>query len=181
MIETERLILRPPAESDKHAVRVQLSNYEIACWLAKVPHPYPPGHEETWWARVLERERLGYPPYFMMGPKEQGETAPIGAIAIGPGPSGSWRMGYWLDQPWWGKRFMSEAAACVLDHAFAAWRPDHVLAGVYEGNAASERILRGLGFTYVDTTEEWCEARQTSLPHINLVKEHPKPEDAGLA
>ena len=178
MIETERLFLRGPQPSDKHAVRAQLSKYEIARWLAKVPHPYPKDHEDTWWERVLERERLGYPAYFMLVPKDAQDDRPIGCIAIGPTPQGNWRMGYWLDEPWWGKGLMTEATTCVLAHAFETWEPLHVFAGVYEGNVGSERILRNLGFTDVDTTQEWCEARRKTLPHINLVKENPHRFDA---
>lgn len=178
MIETERLILRGPRETDKAAIRQQLSNFAIARMLAKVPHPYPPGHENVWWERVQERKHLGLPPYFMLTSKEAADDLSIGAIAIGPKGTAvtkdaPWRMGYWLDEPWWGKGLMGEATARVLTHAFETREPQRVFAGVYEGNEASLRILEGHGFTYVDTSDEWCEARGKSLPHINLVKENP--------
>ena len=178
MIESKRLFLREPRLSDKASVRQHLSKFEIARMLAKVPHPYPPGQEDQWWERVLERQRLGFPAYFMMVSKEAGDDHAIGSIAIGPvGTSNTkvtpWRLGYWLDEPWWGKGLMSEATAKVLCHTFETWAPPRVFAGVYEGNQASQRILERQGFTYVDTSAEWCEARGKSVPHINLVKENP--------
>ena len=169
MLETARLILRPPCRGDMAAVRTQLSNFEIAKWLAKVPHPYPPGHEKVWWERVEERQALGYPAYFMMVLKEGETDASIGSIAIGPTSEGPWRLGYWLDQPHWGKGLMSEGVAGVIAHALKTWAPDVIHSGVFKGNEASAAILEKLGFTYKDTSEEWCEARQQSLAHINLI------------
>lgn len=168
-IETQRLILRPPREGDQDAVRAQLSRFQIAKWLAKVPHPYPPGHELLWWERVKEREALGYPAYFMMVLKGDETDTSIGSIAIGPTAEGPWRLGYWLDEPHWGKGLMSEAVAGVVAHALKTWAPDVILSGVYKDNAASAAILEKLGFIYKDTSQEWCEARQETLPHINLV------------
>lgn len=156
------------------AVRTQLSNFEIAKWLAKVPHPYPPGQEKAWWMRVKERKALGHPPYFMMVLKGDETDTSIGSIAIGPtaeGPTAEvpWRLGYWLDQPHWGKGLMSEAVEGVVAHALKTWGPETILSGVYKDNEASAAILKKLGFTYKDTSQEWCEARQQSLPHINLI------------
>ena len=115
MIQTARLILRPPQITDKAAVRAQLSNLKISRMLAKVPHPYPEGLEDEWWKRVLERRELGYPAYFMMtlkgGDTSAANSSAIGSIAIGPAEAGAWRLGYWLDEPHWGKGLMSEAVA----------------------------------------------------------------------
>lgn len=170
-IETDRLVLRGPLESDKAAVRVQLSRFEISRWLAKVPHPYPVGHEDQWWDRVLERRTLGFPGYHMLTLKEGGDAGAnkaIGAIAVTPVASGSFRIGYWLDEPHWGKGLMSEAVTCAIDHTFKVHKATSMVAGVFEGNAGSEAILRKAGFCDVDISLEWCEARGSTLRHINL-------------
>lgn len=169
MLETDRLVLRGPLESDKAAVRAQLSDFEIAKWLAKVPHPYPPGHEDLWWERVLERRDLGFPGYYMMVPKSEAGGGSIGSVAVTPIDPGVYRIGYWLDELWWGKGLMSEAVARVIDHTFETHNAISMVAGVFEGNAGSEAILRKTGFVDVDVTVEWCEARQESLNHVNLV------------
>lgn len=174
MIETGRLILRPPQERDLEAVRAQLSSWDIAKWLAKVPHPYPPAHERTWWARVEERRALGFPPYHMMTLKGAGDEA-IGCIAVSPATVGAFRLGYWLAEPHWGKGLMSEAVAAAVVHTFDVLKADAIVAGIFEGNEASGAILRKMGFEDVDVTSEWCEARQITLPHRNLVlKSRPK-------
>lgn len=169
MLETDRLVLRGPQESDKAAVRAQLSMFQIAKWLAKVPHPYPEGHEDLWWERVLERRALGFPGYHMLVLKEGNHTDAIGAVAVTPLGSGVFRIGYWLDEPHWGKGLMSEAVACAIDHAFEVHKATSMVAGVFEGNKGSEAILRKSGFSDVDVTVEWCEARQQNLNHKNLV------------
>jgi RimJ/RimL family protein N-acetyltransferase len=176
VIKTPRLILRDPRRSDEAVVRAQLSNLSIARWLAKVPHPYPAGDEGKWWARVEERRALGYPGYFMLTLKaidgaSPGE-APLGCVAVSPVEPGAFRIGYWLDEPHWGRGLMSEAVGAVVPHIFDELKADRLYAGVYEGNEGSHRILIKLGFVYLDTTKEWCEARQKTLPHINLVLEH---------
>ena len=169
MIETKRLILREPRKSDTSAVRRQLSKWEIAKWLAKVPHPYPTGQEEAWWARVLERQRLGFPGYFMLVSKAEPDGAPVGSIAVSPIGKGSFRIGYWLDEPQWGQGLMSEATERVVPHVFSEFEASDMVAGYYEGNEGSRHILRRLGFKEDSVSREWCEARREALTHINLI------------
>lgn len=168
MLKTDRLILREPRESDKPAIRAQLSRLSISRWLAKVPHPYPVGHEDLWWTRVLERSSLGYPGYYMLELKGEEAAGSIGSVAVTPIEEGVFRIGYWLDEPWWGKGLMSEAVAAVIDDTFSTHGAASMVSGVFEGNAGSEMILRNAGFTDVDVSVEWCEARGQNLNHINL-------------
>ena len=47
-ITTDRLILRPCAESDAPAMQTLVSDIEIARNTASIPHPYPDGGAIEW-------------------------------------------------------------------------------------------------------------------------------------
>ena len=55
-------------------------------------------------------------------------------------------MGYILDRRHWGKGYMGEALATLLDYAFAELRLHRVEADVDPRNGASVRVLERLGF-----------------------------------
>lgn len=173
-LETERLILRPPVEADQFAVVRHMADYDVASMMSVFPHPLPEGYGKAWWARVLERDAEGMPPYFMIEPKEAPSEGAEGCVAFTPlkgrEAEGVWRLGYWIDRPWWGRGLMSEAVACVLAYADETWQPTRVVAGVFADNPASKRVLEKMGFRYMDTTDEWSEARQTKAPHLNYAK-----------
>jgi len=48
VLKTERLVLRPPACSDADRVVKLVGNYEVACMLSVVPHPYDTD-DALWW------------------------------------------------------------------------------------------------------------------------------------
>ena len=56
-------------------------------------------------------------------------------------------LGYCLRSPWWGKGYMGEALAALIDYAFGTLRLRRLEADVDPGNAASLRILERMGFT----------------------------------
>ncbi|GGC85736.1 N-acetyltransferase [Tersicoccus solisilvae] len=75
-----------------------------------------------------------------------------------PAPSGDTEIGWHLHPDAWGHGYASEAAARVLEHAFAHGL-DQVLAVTHPDNAASQRVARRIGMTglgitgrYYDTT-----------------------------
>ena len=47
VLESERLILRPPRPSDIPAITVWLGDYDVAKNLSRVPYPYDEGDAEN--------------------------------------------------------------------------------------------------------------------------------------
>jgi RimJ/RimL family protein N-acetyltransferase len=50
-------------------------------------------------------------------------------------------LSYWIAQPYWGRGFATRAVAALTDHAFARMRLARLYARVFDGNAASQRVL----------------------------------------
>jgi RimJ/RimL family protein N-acetyltransferase len=57
-------------------------------------------------------------------------------------------LGFHLRPAFWGQGLAREAARAVIDHAFTARGLSALYAGHHPDNAASRRLLEGLGFRY---------------------------------
>jgi 8-oxo-dGTP diphosphatase len=86
-------------------------------------------------------------------PEGQGrnDSRPIGVCAVkkpgtGNPPRQMPRLGYWIGRLYWGRGFGTEAIAELVDRAFRMHPHDRVGAGVFRDNAASQALLRKLGF-----------------------------------
>ncbi len=168
-VETERLILRTPEERDLPNTKAYLSNWQVARMLARVPHPYKDEVAEDWLNRRLANIDRGMPTGFSIIPKDGTSDTTIGDVWLGPRDEGIWRLGYWLAEPFWGKGYMSEATSAVLSHGVETWNPETIEAGVYHDNPGSKQILEKLGFRRIGTSNQWCEARQCEVPHLDYI------------
>ncbi len=173
-LETERLILRAPIEKDLPHIVEHLGQWDIASMMGMVPRPYTAAHAESWYEVQRKRISKGEPSILTITERESGNDQLIGAIWTVRNENGTGRLGYWLGIRWWGKGYITEAGRACLDHAFATWKPNIVEAGIFEDNPASGRVLEKLGFQYIDTAQEWCEARQCEVLHLNFQLEAPK-------
>ena len=133
-LATDRLMLRPLAETDAPALTDHLGNWEVMKWLSAPPWPYTLADAEWFIAQ-------NYPEHWAI--EIDGEFC--GLISFHPD------FGYWLAKEHHGKGFMSEAAAIVLDWRFSQ-SDETVVSGHFLGNEASRAILRKFGFedTYVE-------------------------------
>lgn len=56
-------------------------------------------------------------------------------------------LGYWLGEPFWGRGIATEAVSALTEYAFSTYDLVRIFAGVFEGNAASMRVLEKAGYT----------------------------------
>jgi RimJ/RimL family protein N-acetyltransferase len=91
-----------------------------------------------------------------------------GAIGIDR-RAGDFVLGYWLGMPYWGRGFMSEAVAGVIDFAFTTLALPRLTSGHFAENDRSARILRKAGFATVALETKHCVARGTDVPHVSVV------------
>lgn len=158
VLETTRLILRPPAEGDRQALVAALDNYRISRWTCRIPHPYGPADAEAFLT------------YCLSLPKDDvvltitRDAHLIGVIGIEHD-----ELGYWLAEPHWGKGYATEAARAVLGHGFSASRRNKITASYFQGNAASQRVLEKLGFETVGTGTACSRAQKGVVALINLL------------
>ncbi len=170
MLRTERLILRPWAESDA------ASCYEYAKDPAVGPAAGWPAHRSEAESLEIIRNVLMCPETYAVCLKEDGKA--IGSVGLRLNGSTDMterddecELGYWIGRPFWGQGLIPEAAAEVLRRAFEDLRMSRVWCGYYDGNAKSKRVQEKLGFRYQWTTEEADvpQMRETRRGHVNAI------------
>ena len=57
-------------------------------------------------------------------------------------------LGYVLAKAYWGNRYMTEAAECLLEEAFTRWNVPRIRVSHFKENDASQRVIEKLGFIY---------------------------------
>jgi RimJ/RimL family protein N-acetyltransferase len=142
-LKLTRCTLRPWRVSDAASLVRYANNRNISRNLRdRFPFPYTAADAAAWTHRVV------------------GEAPPRNfAIVVGGEAVGgigvelrddvfkrSAEIGYWLGEPLWGRGIATEALRAVTDYAFATFDIGRLEAGVFEGNAASARVLEKAGY-----------------------------------
>lgn len=157
VIVTPRLKLRPPERSDAAALIRGLNNFAVSQWTGRIPYPYGPDDAEDF----LDHHMAETPDELMLFITRENQL--IGGIGIGFG-----EIGYWLAEEHWGQGYGREAARAMTDHGFETLRLEEVEASYQLGNAASRRILLGLGFVEAGEGRAYSKARQAEVAHMKL-------------
>ena len=122
VLESERLVLRPPRREDAKALALLANDLRVAENTLRIPHPYALADAEGFIAaasetddeRVLVITRAG---------------AVLGACGIAKLDGERPEIGYWLGVPFWGKGYATEAARALIDHAFGDLGYEALLGG----------------------------------------------------
>lgn len=143
-LEAERLFLRPFRESDAEEVFACCRNPNLGNNAGWAPHKTVEESRE-----VLRTVFIGQD-VWAMTLKSTGQL--IGSVGIIPDPKrknpGVRMLGYWLDEAYWGKGYMTEAVRAVLDYGFRELRLSLVAASCYPHNKRSQQVLERNGFMY---------------------------------
>jgi len=159
LIRTERLTLRPFRIDDVDWIVPLANDFEISKWVAQLPYPYGRGDGFDFIRASAEKLASGTGIRFAI----VGE-APMGAIGIDGLDSGAPELGYWLGRPFWGRGYAGEAAAAMVEYAFAELRLGEVRAGHFAENSSSARVLDRCGFSYTGETDKMaCRARGVTM------------------
>jgi RimJ/RimL family protein N-acetyltransferase len=178
VLETERLILRPPRESDVPTVQRRFAQWEVVRYLtANVPWPYPDDGAAAHWAR-MSRELEAREKCHWAITLQAGDDSLIGLITLwaDDGVTRDQR-GFWLAREFWGRGLMTEAADRVTDYALIELGWPHLWLSNAEINAASHRVKEkqgalligrapkryvygeGIGVIWLLTREAWIARR----------------------
>jgi RimJ/RimL family protein N-acetyltransferase len=141
VLETERLLLRPPRREDAKALAVLANDRRIAENTLRIPHPYGLADAERFiaGANADDDERV-----FVI---TRG-AAVLGSCGIAKLDGERPEIGYWLGVAFWGSGYATEAARALIDHAFGDLGYDHLLGGARVSNPASRRVLEKCGFQW---------------------------------
>src|SRR5580698_8000263 len=139
-LETSRLWLRWPRICDAAAIHKFCSQWEVARYTARIPHPYPPGSAERFIYASREANASGRDLTLVITPiKGKGDA--IGSISLESRGRDRLALGYALAPEAWGKGLATEAAEAMIDAAFGLTSTVEILASVRVENETSKGVL----------------------------------------
>lgn len=153
VLETARLVLRPPRESDVPTMQRRFPQWEVVRYLdAHIPWPYPPdGCAQNWpdMRRDLDERRKHHWAITLKG----GDDEQLGLISLWQDDGRSRdQRGFWLDPALWGRGLMTEAADRVTGYALIELGWPQLWLCNAEVNMASHRVKEKQGAVIVDRT-----------------------------
>lgn len=163
VIETERLVLRPPRMDDAESVFAYARDEEVTRYMMWRPHR---SIEET-----LEylRGATAFPEdgsHLLWAVTLRGDDTLRGMIALRPKGHKA-DVGYVLARPFWGRGYMTEALRAVLEFAFTLPGMYRVWGVCDADNDASARVMEKAGMVFEGTLR-----RDTIHPNVS-----PEPRD----
>ena len=143
-VETERLVLREISHDDTAAIFRNFSDPDVANWFFEKPHSTM---EQT--IKVIDhfihKFKQGEGLTWAITLKEDGQViGTCGYENIEIGNRGE--IGFDLAKAYWGKGFMSESLAAVIDFGFSVLNFSNVEAHTNSNNVRAKRLLEKLGF-----------------------------------
>lgn len=153
-METERLILRPWADTDAEALFKYASNRDIGPIAGWLPHTSVENSLE------IIRTVFAAPETYAVVLKDTDE--PVGSCGIMFSNSlhsaemeqNEAEIGYWIGKPYWGQGLIPEAVMALLSRCFDDLTLDAVWCGYYEGNTKSKRVIEKCGFRFHHTNSD---------------------------
>ena len=144
-IETKRLLLRPFQENDAEAFFACCQNPNLGNNAGWAPHKTLNESRE-----ILHSAFIGQEGIWAVTLKDTQQL--IASIGIVPDPKREnpqvRMLGYWLDEPYWGKGYMSEAVQAVLNYGFNELQLSLITANCYPHNKRSQQVLKRNRFIY---------------------------------
>jgi RimJ/RimL family protein N-acetyltransferase len=156
ILETERLLLRPPELRDVPALVRWMSDFDIAKNLSTAPHPYTEENARAFVERMADSLKRGDGWCFAIVRKDDYQL--IGCCGVHL-KDRAYEIGYWLGKPFWNRGYVTEAARRLVAFAFQELKVERVWAGWFYDNPASGRVLEKLGFVPDGAQTRACAAR----------------------
>lgn len=142
VLETERLLLRPPRARDIGQLVPLIRDFDVAKNLSRVPHPYTEDDACDFMIKASVGWVSGEDWPFSIVRKADGQFIGMGGLH----PARGWEIGYWIGRPYWGCGYATEAAARLVEFAFDQKGAERLKASWFHDNPASGRVLEKLGF-----------------------------------
>ena len=159
ILQTERLLLRPPAAADISRFVPLLNDFEVAKNLTSVPFPYSEDDGCAWVVRAAgERVRGESYPFVLI---DKTKDAFVGMCSVHPHLD--FMIGYWIGKPHWGRGYATEAGRRVAEFAFDELGARKLTANWMFDNPASGRVLEKIGFKPNGSEERDCLSRGTTV------------------
>jgi RimJ/RimL family protein N-acetyltransferase len=157
-LETPRLWLRWPRICDAASIHRFCSQWEVARYTARIPHPYPAGSAERFIYAAREANASGRDLTLVMT-TPKGKCDAVGSISLESRGADRLALGFALAPEAWGKGLATEAVEAVVGAAFSLTPAVEILASVRVENEASKAVLNKSGFALVGTGLQGAPAR----------------------
>jgi ribosomal-protein-alanine N-acetyltransferase len=170
IIETERLILRPPHHNDfRNWVQLRSDSRDF---LSPWDPVWSDEHltrknftNRVYWAQRAIKNGNGCPLFLI----RKTDQALIGAITldnIRRGPAQAGTLGYWTGQAFARQGFMREAVECVVLHAFRKLDLSRVEAACLPENQPSRGLLESCSFKYEGVAQSYLQIAGRWRTHV---------------
>jgi [ribosomal protein S5]-alanine N-acetyltransferase len=156
VIESPRVRLRPPRDSDADEFFPLVSDPELTTYITWAAHTDIEQTRE--WLRGRSDPRASGTE--MVWTIEHA-GAPVGCIGL---HRITWtvhavrydraELGYWIGRPFWGKGLMTEAATLATRWAFETLGLHKIRVMCFEKNLASRRVIEKVGYRFLCRSEE---------------------------
>lgn len=153
-LETPRLLLRPFEERDAADLYAYAKDPEVG-----LPAGWAP-HESQAESLEIIRTVFSVPHVFAVVEKASGRV--VGSAGFVeryrkqlPGPDDE--IGYALSRAYWGRGYMPEVVAALLEYGFQERGLNTIWCACYDFNQKSRRVMEKCGFTYRLSERQWVE------------------------
>ncbi|MBS0360821.1 MAG: GNAT family N-acetyltransferase [Proteobacteria bacterium] len=145
MIETGRLVLRPPTDRDRDAIAAINGDPRVGEWLAG---PMDRAGSDAFVDRMLAHQAEHGFSFWAVEAKATGEVAGLAGLAtmgadLPPGPCVE--VGWRFSPASWGHGYASEAGRAALDWGFANRGWPEIIAITATINLRSQAVMRRIG------------------------------------
>ena len=165
-LRTACLILRPWALVDAPALYAQAQNPKIGAMCGWLPQKSVAESRE-----IIEHILLKPHSFAICLADHQ----LIGSIRLLfptdsnlPLAAGEAEIGYWLGEGFWGKGYATEALQAMIAYSFEKQELTRLLAGVYQENTPSQKVLEKCGFRHQQAIEHFF-SKLTGETHTTLL------------
>ena len=135
--------LRPWAWQDKASLVLHANNPRVAGMLTdRFPHPYTETDADAW----IGLNQVRIPPTNLAIVLDGVAVGGVGIDLRSDVHRRSAEIGYWLGEPFWGRGIATEALRAMTRYALSRFELHRLSAHVFEGNAASARVLEKAGY-----------------------------------
>lgn len=147
VIETARLVLRQPEMDDADELVQVCSDWDVAKWTTRIPHPY---FREDAVERISALQAAEGPDEeYMLAAFSKSDSHLVGLCGLTPlDKTGEAEIGFLIGKRDWGQGYGSELVAAIIRDGFERLNLDVIVAAVLPENPASIRLQEKLGFQY---------------------------------
>lgn len=164
-LETKRLILRNPTKKDVEDLVEGLNNLNVSKRISPISYPYK-REDAIRWINSCNKKKKNKDSYaFEIELKEERKL--VGACGLHDHNefNESVSIGYWVNENYWRRGILTEAAIAVMDFAFKELKVNRIELNAYKQNVASNAVANKLGFIYEGTKRKSNKSKSEGKIH----------------